>query len=274
MGFFDFLKKREGSNDSDHSLEPEEPCSTADDEYDPFAPIDVALHEEKRGPIEVLEPCGFNFDNVLVYQTRIVDVDTGEITRQKRWVRLDGANWEKTKAVVADLHNRMGRIEFLDHEWPSFIPFYNHTFCSKGPGKTDMGSIEANLLINEAAASGKPKRYPMQVQLSIKINERDIYLEDELVYFDCSTEAIIYADLLKDGSIGKAEVILWRRQREKTPNGSRPVSNAHRCLFTVVKGEVKPKKLMYQSTYDNAGWVTYFDSKHPDREIAKHPELD
>lgn len=266
MGLFSRLFKSENKvNDATPSDGIQDVCAKKDidcriechEEPDLKSAIWQEEHEvanvDKHESIDVLEPCDFNFDNIRRLGSVVADSITGEVENDKRVILLSHRNKEKFIADLMDLDDvfRYAIDNFPEFPAPSEFVEKLDYYGEEGRYSDYECMISTDIKIMPLTKSGKAKKYPIHVfaDVIIPISFEDVVeRRNGEVRYKKQNSMILHCDYMKDGSIGRGELIIWKEHeayrlffiKEKSQGG-----NEQEC----------PKYSVYEAMFHPEGYT-------------------
>lgn len=237
MGLLDRFRKTMGKT-SEHPAPPDPidrvPISQVD-----APPIEPVVYQPDDGPSEPIpipinpifneatyltestmvktinppEPCGFNFDNVLVHEEQYTDKETGEIFKETQRITLQGINLEKVKDDFANIAPIADETRRFTSNWVTSDFFMPYLDLFQGTGRNDLIRFSGNIEVAGLTDTGRVRKFPITVDFGIVI-QGNAYIDPYLGVVD-KGECTLSADLgyLKSGEVGKARVITWHEHK-------------------------------------------------------------
>lgn len=178
------------------------------------------LSTKERKDLEVLEPCGFRFKNVIVNTSDPVDLETGEIREGNPFITPDVNNFAKMVNDWKELKRFLDAVGSWVPQYPaSRVLFYIDNFKLLPLRKTDLVSnnifrdhnYTAFISVEPPTKTGKAKKFPIKTFIDISWEEdfEDWYGKKDQPESENITFRAYY---LKDGTIGKGEIVYWRNK--------------------------------------------------------------
>lgn len=199
MGFLDFIfGKRE--NRSDHpKQEPKERVTE--------------VRKVTSRKVKAIEPCGFDFDDVLVYDCASVVTETGEVIAHQANIWPRGGNAEKLLRDVSDLVSMTRSAKDEDFPWDYALAKRLLDRCGNNLDKLDVESrsinYHMNLKVEGLTKTGKVKKFPVQGVVLFDSRRNFKKADGSTGIGDYTLN--VRMSYFPNGSVGKARVIVWNK---------------------------------------------------------------
>lgn len=169
------------------------------------------------------EKCGFSFENVRLKTERIIDTETGELQRDDAWIEPEGHNLLKIESDIEQLYPFLAQFE-KPYNYPiktfaetvSALSAFSapQSITSANP-KTLYGEVvilRAKLFIEPLTATGRIKKHPVKIDLIFDVPLESRRGKMHVPLGQTQNSIIAHLWYLKDGTIGKGDLILWKRR--------------------------------------------------------------
>lgn len=176
----------------------------------------------RRVTLDVVESCGFCFDNVVIQSSSITDVSTGEIRHQSMIVLPDGENLDRIFMEIANLDSLNKSITDLYSEWNSghvermleYAARHKDSIISEKSSSARY--VSATITVEPLTPTGKIKKYPVHACLLVTAYAPDKYFnkkEDDYsdvpsnITSKSTVDWVLY--FTRDGRVGKGRINVW-----------------------------------------------------------------
>ena len=144
--------------------------------------------------LELPQPCGFDFDRVFVDSHVTTYDSSGNPSKYKATVLLNGNNLEKVKLDIYVLSSAVHFPSIIDGSYKPLGGWLEALNDFSAPGDLCGYTLNANLTIQPPTATGKVPLYPITATVDLVNGDKAL---------------ICNLDYLANGDIGKARIIRW-----------------------------------------------------------------
>ncbi len=171
------------------------------------------VRKRERKSIDVPASCGFFFEDVIVQQSSLADIETGELKHQSYIVIPDGSNLTKIVESVIGLIPFNDEIAEMCPRWSAgsvkrVINFIAAHEPAINREENSEWNITATMTVEPLTTTGRIKKYPICSSIVATL-----WAVTDMPRTDSAAGSRVNADMTlyfnQDGDIGKGHISLW-----------------------------------------------------------------